>query len=237
MTRARRTAAPRRITPPTSACQAASGPLRSYGLRSRHAANASELPPQSSRISRWTADRATERNSRSKSGGSVIADLLEELHAVFCSQFGPHTLPWRSQQPAPVPVSESVDQWQAAPALVVRSRLSLHGNSRCLIHHFDDEPETVAEQADPDDQHAPAYVQRTAVDSGCLDGIGDHFADHQLGRLGEVTKIPRGEREPDVSAGAAGSGRERSGARRGAPSRSTAARRSWTGPLPRRAQS
>jgi hypothetical protein len=58
-----------------------------------------------------------------------------------------------------VPVSESVDQWQSAPALVVRSRLSLHGNSRCLIHHFDDEPETVAEQADPDDQHAPAYGQ------------------------------------------------------------------------------
>src|SRR6266700_3510942 len=110
----------------------------------------------------------------------------------------------------PVPaVTLRRDQHQAASALVVGPGVRGGGGARDAVPDLDQQPDAIAGHPQDHDRHPGPVIAGPAVwRRRGPDGVGDQFADDELGRLGQVAETPFGEHGAGVQAGARGGARQ-----------------------------
>jgi uncharacterized protein len=128
---------------------------------------------------------------------------------LLTAQFGPDDFAGPAGDGLPAPaVALRRDQHQAASALVVGPGVRRGGRAGEAIPDLDQQPDAIAGHSQDHDRHPGSVIAGLAI-WPCRgpDGVGDQFADDELGRLGQVVETPFGEHGAGVQAGARGGAR------------------------------
>jgi uncharacterized protein len=125
-------------------------------------------------------------------------------------QLGPDDLAGPAGDGLPVPaLALRRDQHQAASALVIGPGVRGGRRARDAVPDLDQQPDAIAGHPQDHDRHPCRVIAGPAVwRRRGPHGVGDQFADDELGRLGQVAETPFGEHGTGVQPGARGRPRQ-----------------------------